>query len=316
MTDVAGAAGNWARRLPRPPRLDSEPNCAPAGPARIRGRRCGTAGTDSGGSGGRSGTGGSGSGGIGGSGTAGSGGSGSGTGGSGTGGTGGTGTCGSGTAGTGGTSTGGASGSGMTDAAPNRGPAAPADRSGPSDGGGAEAGGNTGGPTSYEGELPLYKGPPVGPEVTMACPGDPTTGFVEYEDTFHLERPYDLAINTRFKIEDGIYYFWVQRNDKPHTRTTMALNPRTEARYKQNFTTGIRMWSGDVYLERNTNGSVIMQVHTTTTGIGPIYLHVEGNNLEQRREQPPRLDPVALATFNLRQAPRPEDRASESCAVS
>jgi len=181
-------------------------------------------------------------------------------------------------AGTGGLAGGDAGGSGGSDAGPDSGSGGTADAAPLAD---ANTDSRTdGGPLpSYEGELPLYEGPPVGPEVKMACPGDPTQGWTEYKDTFHVERPYDLPVNTRFKLDGGIYTFWVLRGDKPHTRTTTAKNPRTEARFKQNFTTGMRMWSADVLLERNTNGSVIMQVHTTTTGIGPVYLHVEGNRL-------------------------------------
>jgi hypothetical protein len=130
---------------------------------------------------------------------------------------------------------------------------------------------------TYDGQLTMCTGGPVGPVVTMACPGDPTEGFVEYTDTFHVERPYNVPINTRFSIDGGIYNFWVHSNDKPHSTTTRAKNPRTEARWSQNFTSGIRMWSADMMLEDNTNHSVVMQVHTTTTGIGPVYLHVEGD---------------------------------------
>jgi hypothetical protein len=135
------------------------------------------------------------------------------------------------------------------------------------------------GPPSYEGDLHLFEGPPVGPEVTMACPDDPLAGFIEYQDTFQVGRPYDVPLNTRFSMEAGIYTFWVEKNDKPQRTDTTALNPRTEARFGQTFTTGVRAFSGDLFLEKTANGSVVMQVHTTTTGIGPVYLHAEGNSL-------------------------------------
>ncbi len=142
-------------------------------------------------------------------------------------------------------------------------------------------------PPSYEGEIPMYDGPPVGPEVTMDCPGDPTAGWTEYKDTFHVERPYDVPINTRFSIEGGIYNFWVHSNDKPHSRTTQAKNPRTEAKWGGlfdaptggEFTTGMRMWSADMLLESSCDDSVIMQVHTTATGIGPVYLVLKGGSI-------------------------------------
>jgi len=76
--------------------------------------------------------------------------------------------------------------------------------------------GTDGGPQpSYEGEIPIYYGPEVGPIVQMNCPGDPTAGYTEYQDSFHIERPYDVPINTRFSILGGIYNFWVFPGDKP-----------------------------------------------------------------------------------------------------
>jgi hypothetical protein len=137
------------------------------------------------------------------------------------------------------------------------------------------------GPINLEGAIPYYEGPPIGPEVKMDCPGDPTEGFVEYKDTFRVEHPYDLPVSARFSIEQGgLYNFWVMQGDKRHNPTSTASNPRTEARYSQNFRTGIRMWSADIFWEKSvTNGTVVMQVHTTTTGIGPVYLVANGANV-------------------------------------
>src|SRR4051794_20645772 len=103
-----------------------------------------------------------------------------------------------------------------------------------------------GGVPNYEGAIPPYEGPPVGPEVKMDCPGDPTEGFTEYKDTFHIEHPYDLPAAARFSIDDGISPFCIMHGDKKPSPTSPAPNPRTEARYSQNFKTGIRLWSGDV----------------------------------------------------------------------
>ena len=114
----------------------------------------------------------------------------------------------------------------------------------------------------------------------MDCPGDPTAGFTEYKDTFRVEHPYDLPTSARFSIDGGIYNFWVMKGDKRHNPTSTATNPRTEARWSQNFRTGTRMFSADVFWEKSvTNGTVVMQVHTTTTGIGPVYLVANGANV-------------------------------------
>jgi hypothetical protein len=148
---------------------------------------------------------------------------------------------------------------------------------------------------SYEGEIPIYYGPPVGPIVQMDCPEDPTAGWTEYQDGFHVERPYDVPINKRFSITGGIYNFWVFPNDKPHSTIAMGRNPRTEATYggiydkatvsgkpglygkTGYFTKGIRMYSADMLIEKNAVGSAIMQIHTTAAGGGPIGLRLQGN---------------------------------------
>jgi hypothetical protein len=161
-----------------------------------------------------------------------------------------------------------------------------------SDGGGSGTPmGTDGGPQpSYEGEVPVYDGPEVGPVVEMQCPGNPTEGYTEYKDSFHVERPYDVPINARFSFIDGIYNFWVFPGDKAHSKIANGTNPRTEATFggtydkatvKENvgnasgigyFTTGKRIYSADVLIEKSASSSFVFQLHTTAKGIGPIYL--------------------------------------------
>ena len=137
---------------------------------------------------------------------------------------------------------------------------------------------------SYEGEIPIYYGPPVGPIVQMDCPEDPTEGWTEYQDSFKVQRPYNLPINTRFSITGGIYNFWVFPNDFPHSPDAGGRNPRTEARYGgtadkatgNNFQTGMRMYSVDMLIERNAVGSAIMQIHATDPAV-PIGVRIMPN---------------------------------------
>jgi hypothetical protein len=218
-------------------------------------------------------------------------------------------TGGSGAGGTGGKVSGG--GSGGTPAAPDAnvapapdaasGPAPDASASTPADAASFTVDSNTpmnvegGAPPSYEGEIPIYYGPEVGPIVEMNCPEDPTQGWTEYQDSFHLERPYNVPQNTRFSITGGIYNFWVFPGDRPHSPIAMGRNPRTEATYggtydKANvkgggglsgnigyFTTGKRMYSADIRIENNAIGSAFMQIHTTAAGGGPIGIRMQGN---------------------------------------
>jgi hypothetical protein len=147
---------------------------------------------------------------------------------------------------------------------------------------------------SYDGEIPIYYGPEVPPIVEMNCPEDPTVGWTEYQDSFHVEHPYTIPTNTRFSITGGIYNHWVFPNDAPHSPNAMGRNPRTESRYgglydkmagspgadgNGNFIKGQRMYSADMLIEKNAIGSAIMQIHTTASGGGPIGIRINGGNM-------------------------------------
>jgi hypothetical protein len=156
-----------------------------------------------------------------------------------------------------------------------------------SDGGSVIVNGNTpmsvdgSPPPSYEGEIPIYYGPPVEPIVHMDCPDDPTVGWTEYKDSFNVQRPYNIPINTRFSITGGIYNFWVFPNDFPDSPHPGGRNPRTEARYGAtadqatagSFQSGMRLYDVDMFIERNAIGSAIMQIHATDPAV-PIGVRI------------------------------------------
>jgi hypothetical protein len=123
-----------------------------------------------------------------------------------------------------------------------------------------------------------YMGPPVDPVIPPDCPGDPTAGWTEYQDTFAIEHPYDLMPSDRFSRSCGIDTFFVLTTDKPHAVGNTTA-PRTEARFST-FTSGVKMWSADVLIDSGEK-TVVMQCHTTSTGIGPAYIRVEGGNLSE-----------------------------------
>jgi hypothetical protein len=126
---------------------------------------------------------------------------------------------------------------------------------------------------------PVGDGGFVGPVVPPDCPGDPTQGWTEYADTFHIEHPYDLMASDRYTFENGIYTFWIFPTDKPHVQGNTTA-PRTETHWT-NFTTGQKMWTGDVLVEAPSQNTTIFQVHTTASGAGPVYLHVKSGNVEE-----------------------------------
>ncbi len=136
------------------------------------------------------------------------------------------------------------------------------------------------GPTDYGGvgekiPIPLqYTPAPVPPLVAPECPDDPINGFTEYQDTFVIQRPYDLPAAARFSYEAGIYTFWVNSNDKPHEPGNTTA-PRTEARYT-NFSTGEHLWSADVLLDAPLSRTCIMQIHNVVGAIAVYYRVVDG----------------------------------------
>jgi hypothetical protein len=220
----------------------------------------------SGGSGGSSGGSGGSSGGSGGS-TGGSGGSTGGSGGSGgstgsTGSTGGSG--GDAAAGSGGSGTGGSGGS-MTDAKPADTSAAPNSPM-PGDYGGV-------------GQQPLiplqHTATPTPPLITPECPDDPTQGFTEYQDSFVIQRPRNLAASERFKYENGIYSFEIRSGDQAH-KPNNTTAPRTEARYSD-IGTGEHIFSADMMFE-SPSRTCVFQIHNVNSPIA-IYLRVVGDRM-------------------------------------
>jgi hypothetical protein len=186
-------------------------------------------------------------------------------------------------AGTGGAGTGGDSGGGGGSG--GSAPADAADETAPTAGNDAAAGptdsAGPGGPLNFGGvgqviPVPLqHTATPVGPAVTPECPGDPTQGFTEYEDSFVVQRPRNLAAADRMKYENGIYSFWVMSSDLSH-KADSGTAPRTEARYSD-MSTGELIWTGDVMFQ-SPSKTCVFQIHNVNSPIA-IYLRVIGNRM-------------------------------------
>jgi hypothetical protein len=131
----------------------------------------------------------------------------------------------------------------------------------------------------FDGRGMTSDGGDIGPVVMPECPGDPTAGWTEYADTFHLEYPYNLMPSDRYTFENGIHTFWVFPTDMPHAPGNTTA-PRTEAHWT-NFTTGRKMWTGDVLVESPSTPTTIFQVHTTATGAGPVYIRVAKGDMSE-----------------------------------
>jgi hypothetical protein len=119
---------------------------------------------------------------------------------------------------------------------------------------------------------------PVPPPVTMECPEDPTQGFTEYQDSFVVQRPYDLPAKDRFSYERGIYTAWVLPNDKSHA-TWSGTHSRTETRFSD-MKSGEHLYSADFMVEAGSENVCIQQVKGALGPLGT-YLRVNGGTLHQ-----------------------------------
>jgi hypothetical protein len=153
------------------------------------------------------------------------------------------------------------------------------DDAAPEDGGGGPTGPVDFGAVGQEPLVPVVHTPqPVPPIVTMDCPTDPTQGYTEYDDSFVVQRPYDLPAAARFSLDGGIYTEWIFPNDKPHA-TWSGTHPRTETRYSD-MKTGEHFWSGDVLIDSPSDGTCMFQVKGALGPIG-VYLTLNGDTLSQ-----------------------------------
>ncbi|KAL3527932.1 hypothetical protein ACH5RR_012588 [Cinchona calisaya] len=110
-------------------------------------------------------------------------------------------------------------------------------------------------------QLLLYK--------ALSCEGpvDPSKGFISLPFTrsyYHIQKPYDVPEDQRYKFIDGVHYLWVFSTDKPHTPTSQT-KPRTEIGIQgYNYSSGVWQFEGNFYVPSGTSGVCIMQVFGAT----------------------------------------------------
>lgn len=76
---------------------------------------------------------------------------------------------------------------------------------------------------------------------------------------YDIQKPYDVPVNQRYEVVNGVYHFWVYSNDKPHTETSNT-DPRTEMRIKNDYHSGVHTFEGDVLIPSGTSGVTVFQV--------------------------------------------------------
>lgn len=87
----------------------------------------------------------------------------------------------------------------------------------------------------------------------------PTDGWTQASWTYSIHKPYNLSVSARFKYSSGVWYTWVYKTDEPLSSGS-GTDPRCEMRWNNNYTSGQRMWDGDVYWVSPSNSASIAQV--------------------------------------------------------
>lgn len=109
--------------------------------------------------------------------------------------------------------------------------------------------------------LTLPQSPLTG-AATAAPAADPTDGWTRTSFTYSWQKPWNLDLSERHSHSGGIHRMWVYSTDEPFEQGN-TTDPRTEMRWKNDYTTGDRMWDADVYLPAGTDRASFVQILRT-----------------------------------------------------
>jgi hypothetical protein len=100
---------------------------------------------------------------------------------------------------------------------------------------------------------------PMAPTATPTpTPGGVTNGWTSRSWTYNIHKPYDLALNERFRYADGVWYLWVFRADRPFEPG--GNGARCELRWQNNYLTGNHMFDGDIWVVSPIESTTVIQV--------------------------------------------------------
>jgi len=92
-----------------------------------------------------------------------------------------------------------------------------------------------------------------------AAAASPTDGWTRTTFTYGMQKPWNLALSDRYSNSGGVHRMWVYDTDEPMSEGS-STDPRTEMRWRQEYTSGRHMWDADVYLPSGTNGATFVQI--------------------------------------------------------
>jgi hypothetical protein len=89
----------------------------------------------------------------------------------------------------------------------------------------------------------------------------PTDGWTQRSWTYVVHKPYNLSLSQRFTYSNGVWTLWVYTTDWcMHQTCGSTEGKRTEMRWNNDYSSGRRMWDGDIYLVSGTNEATVQQV--------------------------------------------------------
>ncbi|SOD67408.1 hypothetical protein SAMN06272781_1034 [Streptomyces sp. 1222.2] len=97
---------------------------------------------------------------------------------------------------------------------------------------------------------------------TAVRTADPTDGWTRTAFTYSWHKPWNLDLSDRHSHTGGVHRVWVYATDEPFEQGS-STGPRTEMRWKNDYTTGDRMWDADVYLPAGTDRASFVQILRT-----------------------------------------------------
>ncbi|WP_233362239.1 polysaccharide lyase family 7 protein [Streptomyces sp. GMR22] len=98
-----------------------------------------------------------------------------------------------------------------------------------------------------------------------------------------MHKPWNLDLSERYGYNSSTktHTMWVNSTDEPLEEGS-DTDPRTEMRWKQEYSSGKHMWDADVYVPSGTNGADIMQIlrgkHPSGTPATDIMLRASSAN--------------------------------------
>jgi hypothetical protein len=98
-----------------------------------------------------------------------------------------------------------------------------------------------------------------------------------------VQKPYDVKLEERFLINDGIYEFTVYSTDKSFRQKSLT-RPRTEMRIKNDYESGIQKFEAEFYVVSGTSGVSIFQIFGASGKPSAFQLRVYDGALENYRE--------------------------------